>query len=488
MAKLKSLLGQTAWYGLSSMLGRAINFLLVPFYTSVLQTGEYGIITELYSYTAFFNVVYLYGMETTYFRYAKSNPLEELKTFRLIQSSIFFSTILLTLFFVVGSSFIANTIQYPGKESYICTLALIIAIDAIVAIPFARLRQQNKAPLFAGARLLNIGLNIALNIFFLVLCPLLLKKGYALSWFNENDLVYYILLSNLIANAVWIPLFFSQWKEYRWRMDTTELKTTLIYSLPLMVMGLAGMVNEVLDRIVLKYWLPDNFYPGLTTLEAVGVYGACYKLSMFMSLAVQSFRFAGEPFFFKQAEDKESPMLFARVTRWFVIVCGFLLVGVSVNLFWLAPLLIRNKEMRGGLAVVPLLLLANLFLGIYYNLSVWFKLSDRTYMGTWLGVGGALLTLVLNLILIPIYGYMGCAWATLICYGAMMTASYLAGNKYYPIPYDIKSFFRVVGISMLIVFAGEYFHLSGIYAWLYSAAGLTVFAAVAFMEYKLERK
>jgi O-antigen/teichoic acid export membrane protein len=487
MSKLKSLLGQTAWYGLSSMLGRTIQFLLVPFFTKVLNLEEYGIITDLYSYAAFLNVVYLYGMETTYFRNAKNNPLDELKTYRLIQTSIVLSTLFFTGIFIFSANQIADLLRYPDKGIFIYTLACIMAIDSLVAIPFARLRQFNRAPLFAGARLLNIALNIFFNVFFLIVCPYWIKQGVKLPWFDSGDLVYYILLSNLLANAVWLPMFFSQWKEYRWRMDWAELKSMLIYGLPLMVMGLAGMVNEVLDRIVLKYWLPESFYPNWTSLEAVGVYGACYKLSMFMSLAVQSFRFAGEPFFFKNSEAKDRKPLFARVMRWFVVVCAFLFVAVSVNLFWIAPLFIRNAEMRQGLAVVPILLLANLFLGVYYNLAIWFKLSDRTYFGTWLGIGGALLTLFLNLALIPYFGFMGCAWATLICYAMMTIASYWIGQKYYPISYDIKSFFRILFFSGMLVMFSRVLPPGLAFSIGYSVLAMGLFVGAAYGEYKFER-
>ncbi|MCU0430208.1 MAG: oligosaccharide flippase family protein [Cytophagaceae bacterium] len=488
MGRLASLVGQTAWYGLSSMLGRAIQFLLVPFYTSLLDAAEYGIVTELYSYVAFLNIVYLYGMETTYFRQVKENPLQETHLFRLIQSSIFLSTLLFSALLLATSSFLMEALQYPGKTDYMMMLVLIMAIDALVVIPFARLRNFNKAPVFAFNRLINIFLNILLNLFFLWLCPKLIDQGYELAWFHAEDLVSYIFLSNVLANACWIPLFYRHWKEYRWHWDGPQWKKMMLYAMPLMVMGLAGMVNEVMDRILLKYWLPVGFYPQWTSQQALGIYGACYKLSMFMSLAVQAFRFAGEPFFFKQSSSSDSRQLFAKVTKWFTICCALLWLGVSVNLFWIAPIFIRDAEMRQGLEVVPWLLLANLFLGVYYNLSVWFKLSDTTMAGTWLGLAGAVLTLVLNFFLIPVLGFMGSAIATLGCYTAMLLLSFAWGQKAYPIPYDWKSFLRVILVSACLIFAQTWIppHMAWMLA--YSFTSILLFLLMVYYEYQSELK
>ncbi|RZK34746.1 MAG: polysaccharide biosynthesis protein, partial [Hymenobacter sp.] len=227
------------------------------------------------------------------------------------------------------------------------------------------------------------------------------------------------------------------------------------YSLPLMLMGLAGMVNETLDRIMLPAWLPAGFYPGLSALAAVGIYGACYKLSIFMSLVIQAFRYAAEPFFFSQSTEKNSPATFALVLKWFTLCCAVIFIGISLNLYWIGPLFLKRPVYLTGLSVVPILLLANLFLGVYYNLSVWFKLTDKTYYGTYIGAAGAVLTIVLNFVLIPILGYVGSAWATLACYFIMAGLCWWLGEKHFPVPYPVGRLLIWLGVAVLLVAAGH---------------------------------
>ncbi|WMJ75565.1 oligosaccharide flippase family protein [Cytophagaceae bacterium ABcell3] len=459
MSKIKKLAGQTALYGLSSIVGRVLNFLLVPFYTSVLPLADFGIYTELYAYVAFLNIVFLFGMETTYFRYSTKDTSKEQTSYNYTQSFVLLTSVVFSGLIILFSQPIASFLQYPQHYDYLIWLGLILFTDTILAIPFARLRLQNRAGRFAFVKLFSIITTISLNIFFLVFCRQIYLGKMLPDLQLYVEMIYvpgyevgYILLSNLIANALQFPFHAPSFKGFRFSFNLEAIRPMFIYAYPLMFMGLAGMVNEVVDRIMLKFMLPDDFYAGLTSQEAVGVYGACYKLSMFMTLAIQAFRYAGDPFFFSQAQNKNAPALFAKVMKYFIIVCTIIFLGVSVNLD-LFGLLLRDESYRQGLMIVPVLLLANLFLGVYYNLSVWFKLTDRTFMGTFLSFFGAGVTILANFLLIPVIGYMGSAVATFICYFLMAAGSYMLGNRYFPVPYNLKSaaFYILLAVALVII-------------------------------------
>ncbi len=457
MSTLRKLAGETALYGVSSIVGRFISYLLVPLYTAYFTTKEYGVVTELYVYVAFFIIVYTYGMETAFFRFATKEAEEEKKIYNnsftiILLTSLLFSTLLASM-----ATPLVEWMHYPGKEHYIYIFAAILALDAIVAIPFARLRLQNKALQFASAKLVNIGINVGLNLFFIVFCQRVADGDtlpalwpYIAIIYDPANAIDYIFISNLIASA---SLLFILWKplsEVKLSLDLKTLKPMLIYAYPLMLMGLAGVTNEMLSRPMIKYYLPEGFYEGLTNQQVMGIFGACYKLSVFMALGIQAFRFASEPFFFSSAQDKNSPELFARVMHWFVIAGCITLFTISINLDIISLVFLQSSEYWRALNVVPVLLLANLFLGIYYNLSIWFKLSDRTYYGSWISIFGAIITIVLNIILIPIMGYEGSALVTLICYVSMSVASYYLGQKHYPIPYTIiRSLAYIIGTVVL---------------------------------------
>lgn len=457
MSTLRKLAGETALYGVSSIVGRFISYLLVPLYTAYFTTEEYGVVTELYVYVAFFIIVYTYGMETAFFRFATKETGDQKKVYNnsftlILLTSLSFSAILGSL-----ATPLVTWMQYPGKEHYIYIFAAILALDAIVAIPFARLRLQNKALKFASAKLINIGINVGLNLFFIVFCQKVADAElfpslwpYLSFIYDPENAIDYIFISNLVASA---SLLFILWKplsEVRISLDPKILKPMLIYAYPLMFMGLAGVTNEMLSRPMIKYYLPEGFYEGLTNQQVLGVFGACYKLSVFMALGIQAFRFASEPFFFSSAKDKNSPELFARVMHWFVIAGCITLFTISINLDIISLVFLQSSDYWQALNIVPVLLLANLFLGIYYNLSIWFKLSDRTYYGSWISIFGAVITIVLNILLIPLMGYEGSALVTLICYVSMSVASYYLGQKHYPIPYEtIRSLAYIIGTVIL---------------------------------------
>jgi len=467
MSLAKKLASQTAVYGVSSIVGRVLGYLLVPIYTGHFAPAEYGIVTGLYAYVSFLNVVFTYGLETTFFRFANRPGQSKRELYERTQSLMLLSSAGLTLLlWLLARPLLGWLGLPPGHEQYAHWIALILGLDAVAAIPFARLRLNNRARQFAAIRLLNIVANVGLNLFFIVLCPAVLRADAGTLLAGLRPLVEhlydpargvgYVFLSNLFASALTLVLLLPQLLDFRFRWpDLSFLRPLLAYSLPLLLMGLAGMVNETLDRIMLPAWLPEGFYPGLGRLGAVGVYGACYKLSIFMTLVIQAFRYAADPFFFAQSADKNSPATFALVLKWFTLCCTVIFVGISLNLSWIGPQFLRRPEYLTGLAVVPVLLLANLFLGVYYNLSFWFKLTDRTYFATYIGGAGAVLTIALNFVLIPIIGYMGSAWATLACYFSMAALCWWLGERHYPVPYPVRRLLSWLLGAVGLVWAGQ---------------------------------
>jgi O-antigen/teichoic acid export membrane protein len=467
MSIAKKLASQTAIYGVSSIVGRVLSYFLVSVYTAHFAAAEYGIVTGLYAYVSFLNVVFTYGLETTFFRFANRTGADQRELYNRTMSLLLLSSVVFTLLLTALARPLLGLLDLPpGHEEYAYWVALILGFDAIAALPFARLRLENKARKFAAIRLTNIIVYIGLNLFFIVLCPYALQSP-ATSWlaglkplvaavYNPNLGVGYVFLSNLAASALTLLLLGRELLDFRFRWpDLSFLQPLLAYALPLMLMGLAGMVNETLDRILLPRWLPENFYPGLSRLGAVGVYGACYKLSIFMSLVIQAFRYAAEPFFFSQSTEKNSPATFALVLKWFTLCCAFIFVGISLNLSWVGPLFLRRPVYLTGLNVVPILLLANLFLGVYYNLSVWFKLTDKTYYGTYIGAAGAVLTIALNFVLIPVLGYTGSAWATLACYFLMAALCWWLGERHFPVPYPMGRLLLWLGGAVSMVVLGQ---------------------------------
>ncbi len=457
MSGLKKLAGQTAIYGVSSILGRMVNFLLVPFLTGLLPGADFGIMTELYVYIAFLFVIYTFGMETTYFRFANKEGADEQEVFNNCQTLVLAISVPFTLIFVWKASAIANLLEYPGKYLLVMWPALVLFLDAFTAIPFARLRKKEKAVRFASARLGAIFLNISLNIFFLYFCKNVYEgqflpslKPFVDGIFNPAWGVEYVLLANLLGNLVFIPYLAPELVNYRPSMGKAYVGEMISYAYPLVLLGLAGVANELIDRVLLKEKLSVTCLSQEERIQKVmaivGEYGAVYKLSIFINLANQAFRYAAEPFFFKKAKDKNAPETFAKVMKFYVIFCVVVYLGVGLLRDPIGHLVIRNPDFWEGLYIVPILLLANVFLGIYYNLSVWYKLTDKTSYGTLISIIGAGVTLGLNFYLIPQIGYLGSAIATLACYFIMALLSYVWGQKFYPVPYQVRS-----GIGYLVL-------------------------------------
>lgn len=438
MSKIRRLAGETILYGVGSMLPKFLNFLLVRLHTDVFPPDQYGVVTKLLGYVAVLNVIYTFGMETAYFRFATREGADERRIFNITQTAVTGISLLFTVLFIVFATPLANVLEVPGNENVIVWISLIMLTDALVSIPFARLRLQKKASLFAMYRLISIFVLIGLNIYFL---------KYA---FNPAIGINYIFIANMVANGLYIVFFFRTLLQWRPLYDPSLTPPIARYAYPVMITGLAGMTNEMFSRLTLDVWLPVNFYPGRSADYAVGIFGACYKFGMFMNLTVQAFRYAAEPFFFSHAADKNSPALFATINHYFVIVCCAILLGVSINMDLIKHFL-GDPAYFEGIGIVPILLTGFLFLGVYYNLSVWFKLTDLTYYGTIITVGGAVITIAGNYFLIPLAGYVGSSWAMLICYFTMTASSYVLGQRYYPIPYKVVTDLAYIGITVVLV-------------------------------------
>ena len=430
MNPFKKLLSQTAIYGLSSVIGRLLNYLLVPLYTRFFIPEEYGVITEMYAYLAFFLVFLTYGMETTFFRF--SNKYENRNVYSTALISVL-STALLFLFFInIKTDSISNAIGYVGSEKIIVWLSFIIVIDVISAIPFAHLRNQNKAVRFSIIKLINILVNIALNIYFVIIME------YSFE---------YVFIANLISSTTVLFLLAPELLNINWVFDVKLYRKMIKYSFPLLFAGLAGMTNEAIDRILLKFYISDTN----VAMSELGIYGAFYKLSIIMTLFIQTFRYAAEPFFFSQAKSENNVNIYAQVLNYFVITTATIFLFVTI--YFDVAINFIGEEFRDerGFLVVSILLLANMFLGIYYNLSIWYKLIDKTYYGAILSIFGAVITITLNIYLIPKISFVGSALATLICYFLMVLASLCLSKKQFPIPYNIKRISLYI-FSMLAIY------------------------------------
>ncbi len=470
MNPIRKFLGQTAIYGLSTIVGRLLNFLLVPLYVSLFPAEEYGKVSYLYALVVFLIVVLTYGMETTFFRFRERDE-DQVKVFSTGAWSLVFTSSIFLAIALLFSGPIAAAVNLPDHPEYIRWFAWILALDAVVALPFARLRAEGKAFRFALVKLTNIGLNIGFNLLFL-----LVKVFY-----DPEVGIGYIFISNLIASAITFLLLLPEARGLAAGFSTSLWKRMIRYSWPLMIAGLASAVNEVADRQIMNFVLPE-----VEAFRQIGIYGACYKLSILLTLFIQAYRYGAEPFFFAKAKELDARETYAELMNLFVIVTSLIFVGLNLFIDPISHIFIPNPEYYEGLHIVPVLLLANLFLGVYINLSIWYKLSDKTLYGAIISIVGAAITIALNLWAIPIYGYTAAAWVTLIAYGTMMVVSLLWGHKAYPIPYDFKRLFGYLLLAIGIVWLGQRFDNESLP--LNMALFLIFGAILAIFEYRYIRR
>lgn len=443
MGLYKNLFKQTAIYGLATVLPRMFSFLLVPLYTNLLPKAEYGKVSIIFAYMIFFNVILAYGMETAFFRFY-NNETNKKSVVETSMVSIFWTTI---VFLFIALLFRTTLAGWSGIDSqYITYTIWILALDALVIIPFSKLRAYQKPMVYAVIKIGNVLVNLILSVMFLLYIPRLIEgnpDGFLSSLYVDNFQIGYIFLANIIASLLTFVALSPDYVYLKWKFDFELWKRMMRYGLPIMVAGIAFAINEQFDKILLGRLLPANIAEG-----EVGVYSACYKLGLFMVLYRTAYTLGIEPFFFSHASDKNAPQTYAMVTKYFVIFGSFILLSVIVFADLFKLLMIRDESYWVAMKVVPLIILANFFLGIYTNLSVWYKLIDKTHIGAYISIVGAIITLVLNYLLIPSMSYYGSAIATIAAYGSMMLISYYLGNKYYPIPYDAKKIGGYLSLSI----------------------------------------
>ena len=437
MAGIKSLAKDTAIYGMSSIIGRFLNWCLVPMYTTLFDSTEYGIVTYIYSITALLLIILTYGMETGFFRFANH---EDWNNPGMVYSTSMTSIgVTSTIFMVLSCLFcvqLSNLAECPGHPSYIWMMAIAVGVDAYTAIPFSYIRFKKRPVRFATLKLINIGLNIGLNLFFLILCPWLNKvaPGSVDMFYNPDFGIGYIFLSNMISSLVTLLMLYPEITSETWAFNGELLKRMLRYSFPLLILGIAGVMNQSIDKIIYPWLVTDH----AQAMADLGIYGANYKIAIVMVMFIQAFRFAYEPFIFannKEADGSRKTEAYSEAMKFFIIFALFIFMGVMFYIDILKYFI--SPAYFSGLKVVPIIMIAELFFGIFFNLSVWYKLTDKTIWGTWFSLGGLAVTLLLNIILVPRMGYMGCAWAAFFCYATMMVASYYTGRKRFPIPYQI---------------------------------------------------
>lgn len=436
MAGMKSLAKDTMIYGMSSIIGRFLNWCLVPLYTYKLAgAGEYGVVNYLYSWMALLLVILIYGLETGFFRFANDPKQGEPQTIYstcltslAITSSLFIGLIFLFL------QPISNALDLGSHPEYIAMTAIIIAMDAFCSLPFAYLRYQKRPIRFATLKLLFISLNIALNLFFLIACPWIWERNPEwINWFYNPDYgVGYILVSNIIGTFIVLLALFPEIIRIRWHFQWQLFKRILWYSFPLLILGVAGIMNQTMDKILYPLLRPTE-----SGMDELGIYSANYKIGIVMVMFIQAFRYAYEPFIFAQQKDTSKTQGYALAMKYFIIFGLFIFLGVMYYLDILRYFI--DPSYFAGLYVVPVIMLAELFFGIFFNLSLWYKLTDRTKWGAYFSIFGMAITLLLNIIFVPRYGYTACAWASFVSYFAMMIVSWFIGQHYYPIKYDLKS-------------------------------------------------
>ena len=485
MSQLKKLAGQTAYYGISSILGRVLNFLLLPIWTSRLATEEYGIVTYAYASVALCLIIYSYGMETAFFRFTSKGNGKAV--FDSSATSILITSSLLSGLIFLNAPAIAGFLGKGIMPVYVEYLAAILFVDAIVAIPFAKLRLEEKALKFAVIRISVITITILLNLLFIVVFPDILAGKYLTSMevfvseiYKPERSVTYIFLANLIANVIYVPLLFKELFSIRLSIDWVLFKKMLVYALPIFLMGLGGMFNEQGYGLILKN-IPIDPSIASSSEDALGKFSSVFKLSVIMMLGIQAFRYAAEPFFFSHSDNKQAPELFARVMHYFVAFNVVVLVCVALNIELISDIFLRKPEYKEALFVLPILLLAKLFYGVYVNLSVWFKIKDKTIFGTYYALIGAVITLVGNLLLIPIIGYYGSALTALLCYSVMSFLCWYQGRKYFQVPYKFGKLSLYLILAIIVVYGSDLMVIEN--QWFSYGINLSISVAFIFFMY-----
>ncbi len=489
---IKRLFGQTAVYGVTTIVGRLLNYFLVPLYTYTFPPDQYGVVTEFYAYAVLLQILLTYGMETGYFRFSEKNYESDTVFSTAFTSLMTTSSIFILLVYLFAPQ-IASALGYAQHVEYVVYFAFILGLDAVSAIFFARLRRQNKVWKFAFYKILNISLNIGFNLFFILLCPYLYKHNPHNSLcilYNPNVGVGYIFISNLIASTVTFLVFIPSLVKIKYKFDYRLWLNLLAYSLPLLITGLTGAINEVADRIMLKFLTvvpPGTPNPNDYVMYQIGIYGANAKIAVIMMLFVQAFRYAAEPFFFSYAKEKDAHQVFADVMKYYMITA--LLIFLFVELYLDFVRYFISPKYFEGLKIVLPMLISRMFVGIFFLLSFWYKLTDRTHYGMVIFLIGSFITVGMNYLLIPRIGYMGCALTSMTTYFVMVVISYLWGRKYLPVKYDFKSIGAYILLTAVLFLAFRYldnhFELSSWMRLIIATTFIGIYSAVVLTREKL---
>lgn len=450
---MKRLAKETAVYGLSSIVGRFLNWMLVPMYTRVLAgTGDYGIVTNLYGWTALLLVLLTYGMETGFFRFInKSDEREPMRVYSTVLYSLLFTSLLFAVAVFSALPYISDSLGYSDHPEFVAMMAGIVAVDAFSCIPFAYLRYKGKAWRFAGLKLQSIFLNILLNIFFLIVCPWLYANNPGLiSWFYRPDYgVGYVFVANVFTTLITLLLLLPDiLPGMRVKASFGLLRQILRYSFPILILGIAGIFNQTADKILFPFLFEDKDFAN----EQLGIYGACFKIAVVMVMFTQAFRYAYEPFIFARNKSDDNKRAYSEAMKYFVIFALLIFLGVMFYIDILKYFV--GPAYYPGLRVVPIVMLGELFFGIYFNLSLWYKLTDQTEWGAYFSTIGCVATVSIILLFAPTYGYMACAWASFFCNLLMMILSYIMGQKRYPIKYDLRTLFIYSALASILYVAG----------------------------------
>ena len=453
MSGIKKLAGQTLWYGVPTIASRFLGYLMnmaLPFFISM--PGKTADLVQVYTIIPFLNVVYAYGLETAYFRFSQTHDKQKL--YNTLSLSLLYSSILFSVALILCRDLIVSGADLQAHPDYVLWMIAIIAVDNLNTLPFARLRQENRPKRYAFARVMGIVINLAVVIFFLGVVPKILAANpdsFLRHIYNKDLGLGYYLLGNLCGSLFTLLILFKEIKQVRFQFDMPLWKEVMRYSAPLIIVGLGGMINDVLSRLIYRHVVD---LPRAEADHELGIFANIFRLALLITIMIQAFRMAAEPFFFNRSKEENAPKIYARVMKFFVIACCFmfLLIGLFLDVFRWIFTTFANPRWAEGLDVVPLLALGNIFLGIYYNLSVWYKLTNKNTYGAVITVIGAVITIALNIVLIPRLHYTGAALATFCCYLFMMVSSYVLGQKYYPVPYAVKKLTAYVVLVVLIYF------------------------------------
>ena len=472
MSTLKRFFKDTIIYGIAAVLPRVINFLLVRVHTDALPTNNYAENTNFYIWIALFTVLLTFGMETAFFRFYKA---EEKKDSIISTSfiSVFIASIIFLISAFIFSNEFINLFDFANNPVQFKLFIGILAIDAISVIPFAYLRASNRPVKYAAIKLINVGVIVIINLIFLKYIPEFISEGKSIptflnSIYSSTSIVNFIFIANIVGSVISFVLLIPYLLKFKWNFNGILFKKMLRYSWPIAVAGIAYVINENLDKYLIGQLIDKS---------TMGIYSACYKLAIFMNLYIMAFRLGAEPFFFNHADSKNAKETYARIMNYFIIVGSFVFLGIVAFIDIIKELFIKNADYWDAIAIVPIVLLANLFLGVYHNLAVWYKLTDKTRFGMYFSIFGAIITIILNIILIPLIGFIASAWATLAAYGSMMVVSYFVGKKHYSIPYNLTKsgsyliistvfsyisfvFFRenyLIAIAIVLLFGGMIF-------------------------------